>query len=187
MKHLLGLQLWHLFKYAELTEVVRQNDKLFTELLNKVGIGNNDDDVENLLAARFICEFDENYPKVSLHMYAENEPTMKRNEAVLNEFSGELYIIKANDKIPDNFKYPLALKQATQNQKQTNTGGLTKLMKLKIGVKVMLTVNIDIQDRLINGQKGVIRPSTCKVYITFFDKQAGSKAMGLSYLGVQNP
>ena len=25
MKHLLGLQLWHLFIYDELTEVVRQN------------------------------------------------------------------------------------------------------------------------------------------------------------------
>ena len=36
MKHLLGLQLWHLFKYAELTEVVRQNEKLFIELFNKV-------------------------------------------------------------------------------------------------------------------------------------------------------
>ena len=36
MKHLLGLQLWHLFKYAELTEVVKQNDKLFIELLNIV-------------------------------------------------------------------------------------------------------------------------------------------------------
>ena len=36
MKHLLGLQLWYLFKYAELTEVVKQNDKLFIELLNIV-------------------------------------------------------------------------------------------------------------------------------------------------------
>ena len=83
MKHLLGLQLWHLFKYAELTEVVRQNRRLFIDLLNKVQIGNIDDDVQNLLKARFIRESEEKYPKDALHMYAENEPAMKRNEAVL--------------------------------------------------------------------------------------------------------
>ena len=68
-------------------------------------------------------------------MYAENEPAMKRNKAVLNELPGELYIIEVNDKIQDNCKYPLALIQAAQNQKQTNTGGLAKLLKLKIGAK----------------------------------------------------
>ena len=35
MKNLLGLQLWHLFKYTELIEVVKQNDKPFIDLLNK--------------------------------------------------------------------------------------------------------------------------------------------------------
>ena len=120
MKHLLGLQLWHLFEYAELTEVVIQNDKLFIDLLNKVPVGNIDDDVEKLLKTTFIHESNENYPKDALHMYAENEPAMKINEAVLNNLPGKLYIIKSNDKIPDNCKYPLPLTQAAQNHnKQT--------------------------------------------------------------------
>ena len=84
MKHLLGFQLWHLFKYAALTEVVRQDEELFIELLHKVRVGNIDVDVENLIKARFTRESDENYPKDDLHMYAENEPAMKRNKAVLN-------------------------------------------------------------------------------------------------------
>ena len=35
-------------------------------------------------------------------MYAENEPAMKRNEAVLNNLPGEHCTIEADDKIPDN-------------------------------------------------------------------------------------
>ena len=35
MKHFLGLQLWHLFKYPELSKIVGQNDRLFIDLLNK--------------------------------------------------------------------------------------------------------------------------------------------------------
>ena len=37
-----------------------------------------------------------------------------------------------------------ALIQVAQNQKQTNKGSLVKLLKLKIGAKVMLTVEQEI-------------------------------------------
>ena len=73
-----------------MTEFVRQNNKLFIELLNKVWVGNIGDDKEHLLKATFIYKSDENYPKDALHTYAEIELGMKKNEAALNEFSGEL-------------------------------------------------------------------------------------------------
>ena len=88
MKYLLDMQLWHLVKHAELTEVVKQNDKLFIDLLNKVRVANIDD---NVLKARFICESDEDHQKDALHMYAQNEPAMKNNEAALNDLPGKLY------------------------------------------------------------------------------------------------
>ena len=75
---------------------------------------------------------------------------MEKDEIVQNEFSGEIYIIETNDKLPDNRKYPFALIQAAQNQKQTNTRGSENLIKLK-------TINIDIEYHLINGQTGIIR------------------------------
>ena len=89
-------------------------------------------------------------------MYAENEVVMKRNYAVFNDVPGQLYTKGADDKIPDNCKYPLATIQAAQNKKQTNTGDLPQLLKLKIGAKVMLKVNLDIYGRLINSQRGNI-------------------------------
>ena len=46
---------------------------------------------------------------------------MKMSKAVLNDLVGELYAIKANDKIPGNFKYPVVLIHAAQNQKHANT------------------------------------------------------------------
>ena len=125
-------------------------------------------------------------------MYAENDPAMETNETVLNDQPGELNMIEANDKIADNCKYPFALVQAAQNQEQTNTGGLLKLLKLKIGAKVMLTVNIDIQNYLANGETGIKRHiefaqgSVRKLYIKFSYEQAGTKAMTLPYLRRQN-
>ena len=66
------------------------------------------------------------------------------------------------------------------------------MLKLRIGAKVMLTVNVDIQDRLINGQTGnvkhieLVHGSIRKVHVKFSDEQAGLRAMKSSYLGRQN-
>ena len=66
------------------------------------------------------------------------------------------------------------------------------MLKLKIGTKPMLTINVDIQDRLINGQTEKVKHtefvqgSIHKVYVKFFDGQARLIAVRLPYLGRQN-
>ena len=131
---------------------------------------------------------DGNYPKDALHMYEEDEPAIKRNDAVLNDLPGELYTIESDDKILDNCKYPLATTQVAHNQKQTNTGGSVKLLKLKICEKVMLTVNLDTQDCLINDKTGNIcdiefaQGSAQKVYVNLSDEQTSLKAVRPFYL-----
>ena len=61
-------------------------------------------------------------------MFAENKPAARRNDAVLNDLPGELHLTDANDNILGNCKCTLATIQATQNEKQTNTGDLAKFI-----------------------------------------------------------
>ena len=125
-------------------------------------------------------------------VYAENESAVKRNEVVLLDLPGESYTIKTNRKFTDCCKYSLAAIQAVQNQKEANIGSLAKLLKLKTRTKVMLTVNLDIQDRLIN-EKAVsinctefVQGIISKVYIKFPDERAALKVMRSSYLNRQS-
>ena len=89
-------------------------------------------------------------------MCPEDAPTVLRNKTVLNNLPSDVYSVEANEKIPDDCRYPFSIIQAAQNQKQTNIGVLAKPLQLKIGDKVILTINIDIQNHLINGQVGEV-------------------------------
>ena len=81
-KHL-ALKLWHMFQFAELIEVMRQrSDTKFIHLLNKIRVGNVDEDVQKHIRERFIEESDVNYSENSLHMYAKNYPTVKQNHKI---------------------------------------------------------------------------------------------------------
>ena len=80
----------------------------------------------------------------------------------------------------------------SSQREKINTGGLANLLQLKIGAKVMLKIILDIQDRLNNDKTGNIShiefPQSIvrKVYVNFFDEQAGLKVMRSSYLGRYN-
>ena len=83
--------------------------------------------------------------------------------------------------------------QSAQNRKQSETGGLALQLKLKIDARVMLTMNVDIEDRLINGQVGTVNHfrknqhnQITIVYVKFDDEKAGVKKMNSDHFAKTN-
>ena len=141
------LDLWHKFKLAELTEIMRQKgNTMFTELLKKIRVSAVDVSVDYILKSRFVQQSEREYPYRALHTFAENDPANRYNEFMLSALPDRLISIPVKDQIPKNCNISDVLK--AQKPKQSETGGLSVLLKVKVNAKVMITANIYLLDRL---------------------------------------
>lgn len=146
---------WRLFRTIELTKIMRQkDDHMFIATLNRIRTAlQTEDDIE-LMQSRSITPADPNYPRDALHIWAENAPVDEHNRKKLEELSAHLFVVKANDKYPANIRKQDIDRVLQRNRSET--GGLDYEIHVKEGARVMLTANINISDRLINGQMGTI-------------------------------
>ena len=126
-------------------------------MLNQIRVGHTDESSEMMIQSRFIDSENSNYPSQTLHIFAENVPVLTYNNSMLNQLVGLPIEIEVIDIVPSNCGFTESDIIAAQNRKPSETGGLVKCLKLKLEAKVMLTVNLDVQDRLINGQIGVVK------------------------------
>ena len=63
------LGLWHKFKLAELTEIMRQKgDAVFMEIFNDIRVGVNVS-IDFILKSRFVQKSERQYPYFALHMF----------------------------------------------------------------------------------------------------------------------
>ena len=172
---------WHIFKIIELTQIMRQkDDQAFTELLNRFRTGSQTEEDIQCIQSRSINTSDDDYPTDALHIWAENNPVMEYNNVKLEEISKPLYQLKATDQYPSNVSKQDIDRVLARGRSET--GGLDFEIFVKETSRVMLTTNIDIADRLINGQMGTIakidinqitqKPSI--IYIKFDDRLAGN-------------
>ena len=173
--------LWQVFTMIELTQIMRQkDDREFTELLNRFRTGSYTDEDINYINARLISPSADNYPLDALHIWAENDPVDEHNSKQLEQLQTPLFELTADDQYPPNVtKQDI---KTVLSRSRSDLGGLDFQIKVKEGARVMLTTNVDIADRLINGQMGTVlkihvnkvtqKPSV--IYIKFDDKKAGS-------------
>ena len=111
---------------------------------------------------------------------------MKIEELPDNEIT-----ITAIDKLPPNITDAVLNKFYQRSQMDTN--GLAHKLTIKLNAKVMITVNIDVEDKLCNGQIGIIRHikfdnggNVQKIYLEMEDHEVGFKAINSDHYGREN-
>ena len=97
-----------------------------------------------------------------------------------------MFVLKAKDQFPPNVKKQDIDKVLAR--KRSETGGLDYEIRIKEGARAMLTTNISISDRLINGQMGTVfkvnvnqtNQKPTLLYIKFDDPIAGKNLINTS-------
>ena len=99
---------------------------------------------------------------------------------MLEAINDEMCVVPAIDILPKNIASQ-RIKEAL-DQNQTDNGGLASVIKIKVNSRVMLTVNVDLSDRLVNGQLGTVKHisknlngKVTKIYIKFDNVEGGQK------------
>ena len=184
-EHLSPTDAWYLFKLHELTEVMRQSgDPEFAELLNRVRIGKQTD--EDVAAIHELENTDVSiWPENHLRSYMTNHLVNKRNLEVMNTATSTIFTINAVDGRADNhtgaFSYNLS-----DDLEPGKTGNLKKVLKIWVNARVILTDNLDVDDKLCNGSEGTVKYihirttiSSAKhggtIYVKFDHEKAGNK------------
>ena len=123
----------------------------------------------------------ENVHPDATSLFPEHSPKDDYNASKIGQLNHLEIKIESIDVFPDSLL--MHLQTSLSSRSFSKTASLSSLLKLKKGVRVMVTSNIDLADRLINGQFGVvfdfayIDSSITKVYVKLDDQNAGKNAM----------
>lgn len=117
-------------------------DSQFIDFLNNVRIENiKPYDMESRIA-----QPEQNkYSDGALHIFAENVNGKIHNQGMLQSINRITHIVTAIDQLPMNVSHQKTNEVLNRNQSQID--GLEQTLKIKTGARIMLTVNIDLQDR----------------------------------------
>ena len=171
-----------LFEMIELDEIMRQRgDRVFTELLCRVRVNQCTEEDIRILKSRVTEPTSPDYPVDALHVYRLNKDVDERNDEMLNKLASndQQFIIKACDSTSGRH-----IDLSNVSDKRSDTGNLPTLLKLAIGARVMLTVNVDVSDGLVNGARGEVvhvvisnERNVVKILVKFDNQTVGLKAI----------
>lgn len=128
----------------ELKRVHRQSDEKFINVLNKIRMGNADDDVISTLVSTSKQKIERD-GILATRLCSHTKDADIINDSKLQSLEGEPKIFEAQDTIPGTTR---------QLDQQTPVPGR---LELKIGAQVMLLKNVNVSAGLVNGARGVVK------------------------------
>ena len=180
------------FNFHELTQIVRQKDQHFAQLLNRVRKAQITPDDELILKSRITTLDNPNHFTSALHVYGTNQQTDQYNSTMLQKLTTQKYIIKSSDITKDRNTAQVNL--SFEGKKRAETGGLAGTLTVAENAFVRLTSNIDVADGLANGVRGIItriitdnQGCVTTILVKFDDKKVGQKAKAASQYKSQYP
>ena len=99
------------------------------------------------------------YPKDALHLFAENLFVNKDNDKILSQMPGEKVVIPCHDSV---VSANIPAKECQKLIKAlpddcSNTDNLMKSLTVVVGMIVVMTANVDVEDGLTKGPTGVLK------------------------------
>ncbi|XP_049319588.1 uncharacterized protein LOC125781000 [Astyanax mexicanus] len=176
-----GMNLWQdHFALAELSQIMRQKDVEFAQLLNRLRKRQKSHPLlEKDISMLKQCETGEEHMTSNLNIYATNNEVDDHNREMLHKTCKDTIVIRAQDYERDpKTGHFQKVKGHHSNVCKTC---LSRSLHIAVNARVMLLKNIDVSDGLVNGAFGTVSdihfnpgedfPS--KVYVTFDNERAG--------------
>ena len=133
-------------KYVVLTTPKRFTDENYVRLLQRLRLGNiNPSDITEL-QKRNIKNFNPSEYEDETYIFPLKKQVEFHNRNLLDKIKTYSVIIKSVDKCNKKVNKELV----------DNTFNAPELLEIKVGCKVLLTVNLDIENGLVNGSRGTV-------------------------------
>lgn len=134
-----------------LTEIQRQRDNDFQECLNQVRVGNITPKVKELLLSRVNVNIQNDKGIVPTKIYSLNADVNAVNTRELEKLTGQMYEYDMDVEIIKK-----GYGKAFLEEKLKKNCIAEETLRLAEGAQVMLIFNIDVENGLVNGSRGVI-------------------------------